>query len=176
MGLELVTSKFRGDSNSLLGGSLFYERYIEMVNPANKPLFSLFTDRVFEGRPLINCQKTFVELDDPTGYKWATTYLESWEHWQVLIRSKWFQNAVSIWQDELATKQQMEAIARIRELASEGSDSKSLNAAKYIAERGWEKNTSRGRPPKTKIQSSDTPNWAVMDADRLGIKLVSNNG
>jgi len=112
-----------------------------------QPVFTLHDDK----KGLINARKTFVELGDPTGYKWAMKYLGDYNHWKELMKAKWFKEAHAKWLEELHIKNQAEAIDVIREIAKDENNKQSLQAARYLAERGWEKSV-RGRPSKVEIQ------------------------
>lgn len=112
-----------------------------------EPIFTLYDDK--EG--LVNVRKTFVELGDPTGYKWAMAYLDSWEHWRILEKCSWFRKALETWRDELAAKVQAEALDIIREIAQRQGDKQSLPAARFLAQRAWEKGSVRGRPSKAEL-------------------------
>jgi hypothetical protein len=137
-------------------------------------VFSLYDD--VPG--LINCQRTFVELGDPTGYKWAMMYLRDWNHWQKLIDVPWFREAYETWVNELSMKQRSEAIARIQDIARSENDAQALPASKYIAERGWEKSLpSRGRPSKSEVAGELKRAIAAAtvedeDAARIGLTLI----
>lgn len=140
------------------------------------PVFSLYSDKP----GLINCQKTFVALRDPTGYKWATEYLGDWRHWERLMQLPWFQEAVETWRHQLKLMLQAEAIQRIQAIA-EGDSSQSLAANKYIAEEGWSpKTTARGRPSKADVSAemkrlTKAAQSTEDDAARMGLKVINGD-
>lgn len=111
------------------------------------PVFTLF-----EERPgYISGRQTFVDIGDPTGYEWAIKYLGSWSHWLRLINTKWFKEALEVWQSELKVKTTAQALATIQKIAEEEGKSQ-FAASRYIANREWEKpTTGRGRPSKEEI-------------------------
>lgn len=112
------------------------------------PVFCLYDDKP----GLINARKSFVHLGDPTGYKWAMTYLGDWAHWKQLEKCKWFKEALDVWREELKIKVQSEAIDIIKAV-SESDDKQALVAARYLAEYGWDKKgPGRGRPSKAEVQ------------------------
>lgn len=53
-----------------------------------------------------------------------------------------------VWRDELEVKLRSEGIRNLRKASKEGS--RGVSAAKYLAEKGWEKK--RGRPSKEEIE------------------------
>ncbi len=137
-----------------------------------KPPFTLY-----KMKPGYICfRTTFVELQDPTGYDWAMQYLGDYGHWKELLKCKWFQEALQTAQEELSQKLKAQALKVVLEIASNGSPA-SLPAAKYIAERGWEKRA--GRPSKVEIDKELKKATEVLDAEtedlvRIGgLKLIS---
>ncbi len=139
--------------------------------------FSLHND--VEG--LINARRSFVHEGDPTGYRWSEKYLDSFQHFERLLESSWFREAFDQWCRELHMKNQSEAIERIKEIASEGADTQRLAASKYIAEEGWKRTSTRGRPSKEDLkgelkrltQIADVTNE---DLERIGGLKVIKGG
>lgn len=161
---------YRASNGIWRTSSLFYERN---ADPNQISVFSLHEDR--EG--LINARKTYVELEDPTGYQWAMKYLDSWTHMQKLMRLPWFIEAKESWDEELFFKLRSEAISKIKEIG-EGESSLALSAQKYLAERGWEKTESkRGRPTKTEVKGELKRQAQLLevedeDMERIGLRVV----
>lgn len=127
--------------------ALFWDlRHKHTTTPID-PIFSLY-----QKRPgLICCRDTFIELNDPTGYKWAMEYLGSWEHWNILMKSTWFVEAYNVWIAELEMKIRSEAIIRLQEIAN-GDSSQAISAAKYLATLDYKKASVRGRPSKEELK------------------------
>lgn len=138
-----------------------------------QPVFTLRHDK--EG--LINGRKTFVELGDPTGYKWAMKYLGDWDHWLVLEQSLWFQEYLAEWRRELDSKIASEAMDRIREIASDPEDKQSLTAAKWLASKPWVEKAPRGRPSKEELKGELKRQASLVtaedeDAARIKLRVV----
>lgn len=136
--------------------------------------FSLHND--VEG--LINCRRSFVHEGDPTGYLWALKYLDSYKHFERLLESTWFKEAFDQWVRELNMKNRSDAIKKIKQIADEGNDTQSLQASKYLAEVGWDKQTGRGRPSKEELKG-ELKRLATLseqtneDLERIGgLKLI----
>lgn len=170
---DKVIPPYKAGNGGWLTASLFYEemRHAQTEDRACEAVFS-FTGR--EG--FIDARKTFVELRDPTGYKWAMKYLQSYEHFTILMKAKWFREEYDSWIDELKAIMKSEAIARIAEIAK-GSSVQSLPAAKYIAGAEWEKVHGRGRPSKAELNGelkklTDAVASDNADAVRIGLRLV----
>ena len=161
---------YKNHQNQWYTATLFYEMWVDLLvqNRVYDPVFSLFEDRP----GLINARKTFVELGDPTGYKWAIQYLGDYRHWQRLIKTKWFQEAVAAWTAELEVKQQSEAIQKLREVAS-GETSQAVVAAKYLATAEYKK-APRGRPSKSEV-AAEAKKMAEEDEDakRIGLQVIN---
>jgi hypothetical protein len=164
--------------NNYFTVALFYETRHATADTSREtlpsPIFSLYSD--IPG--LINAQQTFIDERDPTGYKWAMKYLNSWKHWNLLCRLPWFQEALAIWQDALKNDLKSQAIAKIIEISS-SETAQALPAAKYIAEEGWNaKEATRGRPSKEEVdgklkQAMRAASVVTEDADRIGLTVIN---
>lgn len=153
--------------------SLFHETH----NPAvpYEPIYTL-KEEEFNGLP--SAKKIYMEQRDPTEYKAAMALLGSWEHWLRLLDNKIIRPYIDEWRTELQTVMQAEALQTIVQEAQSGSKS-AVTAAKYIAERGWEKDSKSknkgGRPSKDAIKREAKALAADFkdveeDMKRLGIK------
>lgn len=92
--------------------------------------------------------KTFLEMEDMTEYSPAIALVGSWREWQ-RIKRDWpsFCNYIDDWKAELTVKLRSKALKKITTLA-EGDDAKALQAAKFIADEGWDGKRGKGRPTK----------------------------
>jgi hypothetical protein len=146
----LLKPPYRNAVNARYTRLLFWEQWhvLEKSLQTIEPPFTLYDDK--PGK--INARTTFVELGDPTGYKWAIKYLGDYEHWKFLMRCTWFQEAYEVWLNELKMKIRSENLDIIREIAkNDDLPAQKLVAAKYLASFEWEK-SSRGRPGKAELQ------------------------
>ena len=166
---------YKSPNNTWYTQALFWDKVIDQPlehRILEKTVFSLYDDK--EGH--INCRKTFVELNDPTGYKWAMKYLEDYEHWKRLMKCKWFQDAYDVWITELKTKLRSTALDKIQEIAENGQPAQALVASKYLASFEWEK-AGRGRPSKKEIEGQLKVAAKMLEAEdedalRIGLKVV----
>ena len=73
---------YKSQNNAWYTKSLFREQAAFYTNDRKiiDPVFTLYND----SPGLINARKTFVELGDPSGYKWAMLYLGDYEHGEFL--------------------------------------------------------------------------------------------
>lgn len=142
---------YKSPSNQWYTRALFWDLVIDLpVEHRNDNLDPVFT--LYEDKPgYINARKTFVALNDPTGYKWAMHYLGDYNHWKALMKCKWFQEAVDEWKIELELKLQSEAIEVLRVQMRGENPVQAQSAAKYLAEGSWNKHK-RGRPSKEEVE------------------------
>lgn len=126
-----------------------------------------------DGITYVSMYEKYMEIADPTEYQVAVRLLGSWEHWQALLRAKWFVNLVTPWRVELAARIESERYYEGRYLAGKGS----LTATKFLAERYGESNKQvkkRGRPSKEekaahlKLVEQEADDLAA-DAVRIGV-------
>jgi hypothetical protein len=113
----------------------------------------------------------FMDYSDPTEYSFAVEMLGGWDHWQALNKSYALAPIFQGWREELEVKLRCEALKAMRRAALE-EGSKGVSAAKYLAEKGWEK--TRGRPSKDELAReervrSDIKSELDADAERVGM-------
>ena len=166
---------YRGVNNMWLTEAIFYERSIEkpVAYRSREPVFSLYDDR----SGLINARTTFVNLRDPTGRKWALTYLGDWNHWLRLIKCNWFREAYDIWIVELNQQFKSEAVAVAYEIMKGENGAQALAAAKFLTSEEYDKQT-RGRPSKQTLEGElkkAAQALTVEDEDlaRIGLKVIN---
>lgn len=150
---------------------MFLERW-NLLMPIDQVCLPIFS---FLGVPgYISVRASFIELRDPTGYKWADKYLKDYKHFEKLMEAPWFSSVFKALQKELKEILKSEAIQKIIQIASEDSP-QALQAAKYIASAEWEKATSgRGRPSKEELRgelkrAADQVYQESEDAERIGL-------
>lgn len=144
-------SEFRALNNKRLLKGLFFET--TMADKTGVKYTLKEEDHL--GYPSLSC--LYLEMEDPTEYNFATTYLESWSHWEQLLECTWFKPFIEKWRRELDVKLKSKALAVIRDEAT-GSGRNSFVANKYLLERGWEPKEApsvrRGRPSKEEIKKA----------------------
>lgn len=173
--LKLSKPPYKGANGGWMTEALFYD--FSSLKASGKvvyePVFSLHEDRP----GLVNCRKTFVDLRDPTGYKWAMTYLGDWNHWLRLMRCHWFQEAYEIWIAELNMLLKSEAVAKVREIMLSENPSQSLAAAKFMATKEYDRAT-RGRPSKEEVKgelrkAAEAISIEDEDLARIGLQVIT---
>lgn len=118
--------------------SLFLETH---TGSNDAPVYTL---RHHEHNGLPSARQVYLEAADPTEFRAAIALLGSWEHWQRLTRTGWFQTYLGDWREELEVRLRSEGVREVRRIAGAGGQ-QSLMAARWLAERGWTP-TKRGRP------------------------------
>lgn len=101
-------------------------------------------DKVYDGKDFPSLKRLYLEHEDPTEYDFATTYLNSWKQWKKLCGNGEFKKHVEEWREELEVKLRSQAI---RDIIDMTANEASFSAAKWLADRGWEKRGA-GRPTK----------------------------
>lgn len=168
---KLIKPPYKSDNGMWYTESLFHERSTGTARPI-EPVFSLYDDRP----GLINCRTTFVALKDPTGRKWALTYLGDWSHWVRLMRCSWFKEAYDQWVSELNLQLKSEAMSKIMEIMGGDNGAQALAAAKFIASEEYKK-AGRGRPSKTEVDGELKRAVKALeqedeDLERMGLRLI----
>jgi hypothetical protein len=147
--MDFVSNKFKNSVGVRLLRGLFFE---ETLADKSSVVYTL-KDKDHEGYPSL--YRLYMETDDPTEWKFATTYLDGWDHWEKLCESSWFKPYVARWRKELFLRLQSKALARII-AESKSSSKESFAANKYLLERSWEGKESkgRGRPSKDQVKAA----------------------
>lgn len=122
------------------------------------PLYSLKGKKGYE-----DLHDVYMQESDPTEYKFALRAFGTWEHFKKLEALAWFKYYLLQWRDELEVKLRSEGIRNLTKAAKEGT--RGISAAKYLAEKGWEKK--RGRPSKEEVER-ERHIQARMDKDLQG--------
>lgn len=140
-------SKFRSSTNYRLLKALFFET-------ATDKSYVVYTLKDWDHLGYPSLYLKYMETNDPTEYRFATTHLDGWEHWELLTKCAWFKPIVARWRRELELRMKSIALSRIMAEAKTSSK-ESFTANKYLLEKGWEPKESnkRGRPSKEEIKS-----------------------
>ena len=159
----------KDDAGKWLTLALFWEERHAKYNPS----FTLKGyDLEKDGVIYPSLKNIFMEYADPTEYSFAIEVLGGWEHWQTMQRSYKLAPIFQTWRDELEIKLRSEALKAMRRSVVEDG-SKGVAAAKYLAEKGWEK--TRGRPSKDELAREEKVRTSIKadldeDAERLGMR------
>lgn len=160
-------SKYTDSQGRFLTKSLFVETI--MPEQSGRGLIPTYT---LNGHPgFIDIGELYLEMGDPTGYEFAKAAFESWEHFKHLSKLSWFKRHLDMWHDELEVRMRSQAIVSLHNVATTQGN-RGITAAKYIAERGWEKK--RGRPSKAEVEREKKQQARIdqeidEDASRLSV-------
>lgn len=172
----MMKPPYKNEQGQYYLAALFHEPSLTVKSTLKpiKPVFCLQHSK----NGLISARDTFVAMGDLTGYKWAVEYLGEWNHFEVLMRTKWFSQAYDIWCKELKMKMKSEAVDKIREI-SLGDGAQALGAAKYLADLSMDKSVKgRGRPSKEEVSGALKQAVQAVEAEsadmaRIGLRVVS---
>lgn len=143
--MEIDKSRFKDSMGRYITQGLFLEHKYD-VDMAVYTIDGV--DKTYEGKVYPSLKRLYLELGDPKEYSFANEYLFDWNHWQRMIHNKWVGQHVQDWREELELKLISEGVNVLINLATEEN---SYQAAKWMAERGWDKST-KGRPSKDQVQ------------------------
>ena len=147
--------------------SLFLEEILQQQ--LDNGIIPVYTFRKHED--YIDIHELYLSLGDPTEYQFAISAFGTWQHFEYISSLRWFKKHLEMWRTELEIKMRSEALTTIMEVAAtEGT--KGITAAKWIADRGWDKK--RGRPSKEEVQREKKVQAGIHedisdDAKRLGL-------
>lgn len=106
-------------------------------------------DIEYKGKRYPSLKRLFIEayMEDPTEYKFATTYLGGWQHWKRMKTNKGINELYEEWKEEAEIKIRAVGVRSAIDMAMDG---KSFAAAKWLAEAGYDKRLA-GRPTKQDV-------------------------
>ncbi|MDB4302068.1 hypothetical protein N9924_00730 [bacterium] len=141
---------FEVDKSKLLdsmGRPLTQSLFLEIGYKFDFAVYSLKdSDHHYRGEVYPSLKRLYLAHEDPTEYDFATTYLLGWNHWKRLNDNKVLRKHFDEWREELELKLRSQAVRDIMDqCANEGG---SFQAAKWLADRGWDKRAA-GRPSKS---------------------------
>lgn len=130
--------------------------------------YAVFTfndeDKVYQGKVYPSLKKLYLACEDPTEYQFAKKHLLGWNHWKRLNENKMLRTEFDEWREELEIAMRSDAVQAIRDMTADGTN---FQAAKWLADRGWDKRGA-GRPSKAEKERESRIQDAIsgeMDAD-----------
>jgi len=143
--------EFRPDKSKLVdtkGRPLTQSLFLEIAyNPEVAVYSTKEYDFEYEGKIFPSLKRLYLQMEDVIEYDFATTYLSSWKHWQRICNNKLFSEMIGEWREELELKLRSQAVKDIIDMTA---DEKSFQAAKWLADKGWDKRPA-GRPSKEAV-------------------------
>ena len=144
--------------------------FLETADVLDNVLYTLRNED-YRGYPSL--RRLYLEVADPTEYRFATQYFDSWDHFEKVSGSSWLQPYLRSYRKELEFKLRSEAILGV--ILDAGSSSRTASSSrKLILDRGWE--VARGRPTKAEKdrylqEEAGMVSDLKEEAQRLGVAL-----
>lgn len=126
-------------------------------------------DHEYEGRYLPSLKRLYLLIEDPTEYVFATQCLLGWKHWLRICENKVIRKHIDEWRAELEYKLRSRGVREAIAQASGGS----FQAAKWLADRGWE-SRGAGRPSKAEVDREKQIQANIADEYSADIHRLSN--
>lgn len=115
--------------------------------------FAVYTtkeeDYEYKGRAYPSIKKLYLAHEDPTEYDFAIKYFHSWKQWKRITENRECAKFINEWREELELKLRSQAVRDIMNQCV--GESGSFQAAKWLADRGWDKRGA-GRPSKKEAE------------------------
>ncbi len=128
----------------LVGGKPLTQSLFLEIGYGSDAVYTLKeVDYLYNDKLYPSMKRLYIEMADPTEYKFATTYLLGWKHWLRLCENKVVRKYIDEWREELEVKLRSIAAHKIMIEADKGS----FQSAKWLADRGWDTRAA-GRPTK----------------------------
>lgn len=160
-----IPNRFKTEQGVRLTRGLFYETTLLDKSTV------LYTLKTEDHQGYSSLYRLYMEIGDPTEYKFAQAYLDGWDHWEVLTKSTWFIPHVERWRRELQVRGASEALSRISEIAK-ANDKNAFAANKFLLE--TKKKNEVGRPSKEAVREAAEKHFSDInqideDAKRLNL-------
>ena len=133
-----------------LGRPLTQSLFLEFGYNTDYALFTLNDeDKVYQDKTYYSLKRLYLEIGDPTEYEFAKSCLLGWRHWKRICENKLFKPYLEEWREELEIMIRSEGVLAVMDQAENN-----FQAAKWIADRGWDKKGA-GRPSKVEKQREE---------------------
>lgn len=130
-------------------------------------------DHEYEGKVYPSLKRLYLSMEDVVEYDFATKYLLGWSHWKRLQENKAIAKHIAEWREELELKLRSQAV---RDIIDMTADEKSFQAAKWIADKGWDK-LAKGRPRTAeKVREEALQNAIEEDYKDANVISLINRG
>lgn len=106
-------------------------------------------DHTYKEKTYVSLKKVYMDYNHVPGleYDFANDHLGGWVHWNKLVDSPKLKPYIESWREELEIKIRA---ASVKEVIKVSKSEKGFQAAKWIAEGGYEPKTA-GRPTKEQV-------------------------
>lgn len=127
-------------------------------------------DYAYKGTNYPSLKRLYLQEEDITEYEFANKHLLGWSHWKRLCENKQIRKHIDEWREELELKIRSQAIRDMMNLCA--SESGNFSAAKFLADRGWEKRAP-GRPSKAEKEKNERMEEKLADEFSVHIQRMS---
>ena len=142
-----------------------------------EPLYSIKGYDLEKGdKTFPSLKKIYLAYDHVPGfeYQFAMEVFGNWSHWAKLCNISQLRGDIKEWQEELDIKLKCESMKAMM-LAAKDNDAKGVSAAKYLAEKGYQKKA--GRPSKEEVAreikiAAGVKQELQDDMERIGLKVM----
>lgn len=125
----------------------------------------------------VSLYRLYMEAEDPTEFRFAETYLDSFEHWKLICATEWFKPIVARWRKSLEAKIRQQIVDRVISISKDDTHKNQFEALKVMLQGSWkEKEETRkaGRPSKEEIKGhlvkeAEEDKMVQEELNRLGV-------
>lgn len=153
--------------------SLFKEMWKSGSGRDQDPIFSLRADDDQDG--LISLKRIYLEVGDPTEYRFAVGLFRDPRHWRTLCGLEWFSPFVERWRWELRASLRAKAVDNLIRLSEDNLAAiKTLATEDFVYQSYLDESPVKkrvGRPNKEKPDNSPSEETLADDAARIGLKV-----
>jgi hypothetical protein len=144
-------SKFKDPSNgNLYTQGLFLE--LSYADPSNAIYTLKDEDHELNGRSYVSIKRLYLEIADPTEYEFAKACFYNWAHWKRMCeKTTNLHPYIAEWREELEVMLRSQGVRGVMEEALSGGKS-SMQASKWLADKGWTEKRTAGRPTKGEVE------------------------
>lgn len=129
------------------------------------------SDYVYKDKLYPSLKALYLKEEDPTEYSFASKHLLGWQHWKRLCENKQILKYIEEWREELELKIRSQAIRDMVNLCA--SENGNFSAAKFLADRGWEKRGA-GRPSKAEKERHERIQERIDEEFAADVKRMSD--
>jgi 5-methylcytosine-specific restriction endonuclease McrA len=157
--------------------SLFVEMWKLNPNQDYPPLFTLKNDDDTDG--YISLKRIYLDIADPTEYRFSVAVFRDPRHWGHLCRLDWFIPYRTKWRSELRAKLRSTAISNLIKLSEENAAAIKTVATEdfvyqsYLELEDGPMKRRVGRPNKERLSTLPTEETLEDDAARIGLGKAS---
>lgn len=124
---------FKDSMSRWLTKGLFYE--INGYDITHAIFTTADEDKEVKGKQLLSFKRLYLETEDPTEYQFAKYHLGGWSHWKAIQKVNSLKDLIEDCREEMEIMLRSRAIGKIAEYAE---TEKGYQAAKFLADRGWD--------------------------------------